>query len=310
MRTGAALRLLLLALAALIVSPAIAEVRAVDDAGATVVLAAPAKRIVTLAPHAAELVYAAGAGERIVGVIQGTDYPAATARLPVVGDAAALDLERIVALAPDLIVTWPWTTPAQVAVLRTRGIAIFDAAPRAIAGIAADIERIGALTATGTPAAAAAQAFRARIAGLRAGGNDAAPLRVFYQVSDSPLFTLGGQHLVSQAIERCGGRNVFSGLSIPAPQVSIEAVLAADPQVILAGTDDARRPAWLDEWKRWRDLAAVRGGNLFVVDANLLHRPGPRFADGLAQLCARLDDARRAIAQHSHNGREAVNGRK
>jgi iron complex transport system substrate-binding protein len=110
---------------------------------------------------------------------------------------------------------------------------------------------------------------------------------------------------VSQAIARCGGANVFGDLSIPAPQVSLEAVLAADPQAIVAGTDFARRPAWLDAWSRWPALAAVRYGNLFVVDANLLHRPGPRFVDGVVQLCRALDDARRAIATYNRRAGSA-----
>jgi iron complex transport system substrate-binding protein len=121
----------------------------------------------------------------------------------------------------------------------------------------------------------------------------AEPLRVFYQVSDAPLFTLGGKHLVSRALALCGGRNVFADLALPAPQVSVEAVLAANPQVIVAGTADAQRPPWLDRWLEWPALDAVRRHSLFVVDANLLHRPGPRFVDGVAELCAALAQARR-----------------
>jgi iron complex transport system substrate-binding protein len=287
-------RWLLLALA-LIAAPAAAQVTVVDDTGAPVTLAAPARRIVALAPHATELVYAAGAGERIVGVVKGSDYPPDARKLPVVGDAAALDLERIVMLAPDLIVTWPWTMPAQVAWLRARRIAVFEADARTPDGIADDIERIGALAGTQASATPAANALRARIA--RLAQRDAAgdpPLRVFYQVSDAPLYTLGGRHLVSEAIAQCGGRNVFSALTLPAPQVGVEAVLAADPQVIVAGTDGAKRPAWLDRWGQWPALDAVRRHALYVVDANLLHRPGPRFVDGIAQLCDALADARRA----------------
>jgi len=292
-------RLLLSAL--LVAMPAHAAVRVVDDTGASVALAAPATRIITLAPHAAELVYAAGAGARVVGVMKGSDYPPAVAELPVIGDVAALDLEKIVMLAPDLIVTWPWTTPAQVAWLRARGVAVFEADAHTIDGIATDIERIGALSGTDAAARAAALKFRTRVAQLARDGRDGAPLRVFYQVSGVPMFTLGGRHLVSQAIARCGGENVFAGLTIPAPQVSVEAVLAANPQVIIAGTDDARRPAWLDDWSRWPALDAVRHHALFVVDANLLHRPGPRFVDGIAQLCGTLADARRAMAADAYN---------
>jgi iron complex transport system substrate-binding protein len=297
----AALTTWLLLSALLVAAPAGADVRVVDDTGATVALAAPATRIITLAPHAAELVYAAGAGARVVGVMKGSDYPPAVAELPVIGDVAALDLEKIVMLAPDLIVTWPWTTPAQVAWLRARGVAVFEADAHTIDGIATDIERIGALSGTDAAARAAAMQFRTRVAQLARDGRDGAPLRVFYQLSGVPLFTLGGRHLVSQAIARCGGENVFAGLTIPAPQVSVEAVLAANPQAIIAGTDDARRPAWLDDWSRWPALDAVRHHALFVVDANLLHRPGPRFVDGIAQLCGTLADARRAMAADAYN---------
>lgn len=302
----AALTTRLLLSALLVAMPARAAVRVVDDSGATVALAAPATRIITLAPHAAELVYAAGAGARVVGVMKGSDYPPAVTELPVIGDVAALDLEKIVMLAPDLIVTWPWTTPAQVAWLRARGVAVFEADAHTIDGIATDIERIGTLSGTGAAARAAATRFRMRVAQLARDARDGVPLRVFYQISGVPLFTLGGRHLVSQAIARCGGENVFAGLTIPAPQVSVEAVLAANPQAIIAGTDDARRPAWLDDWSRWPALDAVRHHALFVVDANLLHRPGPRFVDGIAQLCGTLAHARRAMAADAYNVRRAA----
>jgi len=282
----------LLALAALAATLAHAGISVVDDSGATVNLRTPARRIVTLAPHAAELVFAAGAGRAIVGVIKGTDYPQAATSLPIVGDAVALDLERITSLAPDLIVTWPWTTPAQVNWLRDRGIAVFQADARTVGAIAEDIERIGVLTGTESDASVAAAKLRARIAALGP-HTSGEPLRVFYQVSDVPLFTLGGQHLVSKAIALCGGRNVFDELTIPAPQVGVEAVLAADPQVIVAGTADAKRPDWLDRWNAFASVAAAQRKALYVVDANLLHRPGPRFVDGVAQLCAALADARR-----------------
>jgi iron complex transport system substrate-binding protein len=94
---------------------------------------------------------------------------------------------------------------------------------------------------------------------------------------------------------------VFAGLTMPAPQVSIEAVLAADPQVIIAGTDDARRPRWLDAWLRWPRLAAVSHHALYTVDANLLHRPGPRFVDGVEALCRTLAGARRTLREGAYN---------
>jgi iron complex transport system substrate-binding protein len=269
-----------------------AAIRVTDDTGAVVQLSAPARRIVSLAPHATELLFAAGAGERVVGVVAGSNFPPEAARLPVIGDVFALDLERIVALKPDLIVTWPYTTTPQVAMLRDRGIAVFTTDPRTIDGIAADLERLGELAGTRFEAQRAATAFRAAIADATRTVAQRRRLRVFYQIWDTPVFTIGGGSLITQAIAACGGDNVFARLALPAPTVSVEAVLAGRPDVIVAGTDGAARPPWLDAWTRWRELPAARDGNLFVVDANLLHRPGPRFAEGVAQLCGVLGRAK------------------
>jgi iron complex transport system substrate-binding protein len=165
--------------------------------------------------------------------------------------------------------------------------------PTTIAGIATDIERLGALAGTESAASARARAFRARLERLALRRGAAREVRVFYEIWNEPLYTIGGKHLISEAIRMCGGENVFASLMLPAPGVSVEAVLAARPEAIIAGADGGVRPRWLDEWKRWTSLPAVALGNLYTVDANLLHRPGPRFLDGMEGLCAALDDARR-----------------
>jgi len=290
-----------LALAALIAglgAPAgAAPVAAVDATGASIELASPARRIVSLAPHATELLFAAGAGERIVGVLAPADWPPEAARVPRVGTAAGLDLERIVALKPDLAVAWPYLAPAHIERLRAMGIAVFVSDPRTPAAIAVDLERLGTLAGTRASAERAAAAFRARLSALGSHERGAAKLSVFYEIWHQPLYTVGGRHLITAAIRLCGGENVFGALAAPAPAVGIEDVLAARPEAIIAGTDNAVRPVWLDEWKRWRELPAVARGNLFVVDANLLHRAGPRFAAGAEQLCAALDRARENLGR-------------
>jgi len=268
--------------------PVVAE----DATGATIALAAPARRIVSLAPHATELLFAAGAGDRIVGVLAPADWPPEAAGLVRVGTAAGLDLERIVALKPDLVVVWPYLAPAQIERLRAIGIPIFVSDPRMPAAIADELERLGTLAGTAAQAADAAATFRARLAVLEHHAVTTPKLAVFYEIWDQPLYTVGGGHLISAAIRLCGGENVFARLSQPAPAVGVEDVLAARPEAIIAGTDDAVRPSWLDGWKRWRELPAIVHGNLFVVDANLLHRAGPRFVAGAEQLCAALDRAR------------------
>ncbi len=278
---------------ALAAASAAEDVATRDDTGATIALEAPARRIVSLAPNATELLYAAGAGARIVGVVATSDWPPAAKALPRVGDAHALDLERIVALAPDLVVTWPYTSAGEVGTLRARGIPVFTVDPSTIDGIADDLERLGALAGTGSMAASAAGGFRAQLARLRTQYGGAPRVRVFYQIWNAPLYTIGGRHLITQALAVCGGENVFAALSTPAPLVSIEAVLAARPDAIIAGADRAVRPTWLDEWKRWTTLPAVARGHLYTVDADLLHRAGPRFVDGMEALCRTLADARR-----------------
>ena len=270
-----------------------AAVRAVDDAGVEVVLERPAQRIVSLAPHATEMLFAAGAGSALVGAVAHSDWPPAARAVPRVGDAAALDLERIAALSPDLVIAWPYTAPPQLAALRAQKVAVFVSDPKTIAAIADDIEKLGTLAGSRGIATVAAGAMRDRVAALTAKYQGAPPLRVFYEVWNEPLYTIGGRHLISQAIAACGGENVFASLAIPAPSVTVEAVVAAAPDVIVGGDDVGKRPPWLDDWKRWPNIPAVRNGNLFGADGNLLHRPGPRFVDGVAALCADFETARR-----------------
>jgi iron complex transport system substrate-binding protein len=269
-----------------------APVSAVDANGVRIELAAPAARIVSLAPHATELLFAAGAGKSVVGVLSPADWPREAKRVPRIGDAAGLDLERIVALKPDLAVVWPYLAPGEVEQLRALGVPIFVSDPRTPEAIAEDLERLGVLAGTGELAAQAAAAFRARLTLLAQRGGAAPKVSVFYEIWPRPLYTVGGKHLITAMLGLCGGENVFGRLAAPAPAVGIEDVLAARPEAIVAGTDGAVRPAWLDEWRRWSDIPAVARGNLFVVDANLLHRPGPRFIEGAEELCVALDRAR------------------
>ena len=269
-----------------------ASVMVIDSAGARVELAAPAQRIVSLAPHATELLFAAGAGKQVIGVITPADWPAEAAVLLRVGDSRAIDLERIADLRPDLVVAWPYVAPAQLEHLRDLGLAVYLSDPHTPEEIADDLERLGTLAGTRESALRAAAVYRARLAAVRARERSMPKVRVFYEIWHLPLYTVGGKHLISAAIDLCGGENVFAALKLPAPSVSIEAVLAAAPEAIVAGTDGALRPTWLDAWAPWRSVPAVARGNLLVVDANLLHRAGPRFIDGVEQLCMALDRAR------------------
>ncbi|MEJ8796097.1 cobalamin-binding protein [Trinickia caryophylli] len=280
-------------------SAAQAAVSVVDDAGDTVTLPAPARRVVSLAPHGTELVYAAGGGATLVGAVSYSDYPPEAKALPRVGSNTALDLERIVALKPDLIVVWRHGNDGrQVDRLRTLGIAVFHSEPRKVGDVATDLERLGTLLGTEATAHEAAARFRERIAALRTRYAAAAPVSVFYQVWDRPLMTLNGSHVVSDAIALCGGRNVFAGLAPRVPTVSVEAVVAADPEAIVTAHAGATAPAAdaplpdLAMWRAWPRLTAVERGNLFSIDGDLINRPGPRLADGIDELCRDLERAR------------------
>lgn len=270
-----------------------APVTVVDDAGRKVTLKAPAQRVISMAPHATELLFAAGGGARVVGAMNYSDYPEAAKSIPLVGSNSQIDMERVLALRPDLIVVWhTGNTARQIAQIESLGVPVFHSEPRRLAQVAENIERLGRLLGTVPAAQAAAGAYRAKLAGLEARYGKRPPVTVFYQIWDQPLYTLNDAQIASDAIRVCGGRNVFGGLKVVAPEVSLEAVIAADPEAIMAGKRyDPANPG-LKLWEPYRSMTAVKRGNLLTVDGELLTRPGPRTIDGAQQLCEALDAVR------------------
>ena len=271
-------------------APVRAEVRVVDDEGVTLVLPAPAQRIVSIAPHLTELLFAAGAGSRVVAVSDWSDYPAAAQGLPRIGDAVRLDLERIVALKPDLVVVWAnGSAPLQLARLRAAGLPVYSSAGRDLAHIAATLRALGQLAGTGPAAEARAAAFEHELAALRAQYSQRPPLRVVYQIWAEPLMTVNGAHPISEALTLCGAHNVFAPLPQLVPQVSAEAVLAAQPDAIVTGRLAPGKPDGLD---RWRHLRSLQGTALLTVNPDTLHRATDRMAQGVRELCVSLDTVR------------------
>ena len=277
--------------------PATATVSAIDDAGQTVTLAQPARRVVSLAPHVTEMLFAAGAGDRIVGTVNYSDYPPQARAIARGGDNKALDLERIAALKPDLIVVWRHgNAQKQADRLRALGIPLFYSEPRRLAAIPDNIEKLGTLLGTEATARRAADGFRQQVETLRKTYAARPPVTVFYQVWQQPLMTLNGQHLVSDMLALCGGRNLFAAEAPLVPTVSVEAVIAGNPEaMVTAGMGATRSDQPLPDfemWRRWTQVTAVARNNLFVIDGDLLNRAGPRVAQGAAQLCQDLDTAR------------------
>lgn len=268
-----------------------AAVTVQDDAGKTITLDQPARRIVSLAPHATELIFAAGGGDRIVGTVAYSDYPEAALKIPRVGDHHQIDLERVVALKPDLLVVWlHGSSERQLDSLHKLGIPFFFSEPKKLADIPDSIARLGKLMGTEQQADQVAAAERVRLAELAAKYRDRPPVRTFYQVWGKPVYTLNGKHIISDVLHLCGGVNVFADLAVTAPSVSTEAVLLANPEAMITG--DRKTTAGLEIWKQYPDLLAVKNGNLFSIDADLLNRAGPRLLDGAAFICEKLEQAR------------------
>jgi len=264
-----------------------------DDSGQTLTLPAPAQRAVALSPHLAELVFAAGAGSRLVGVMRYSDFPPEAARLPVIGDAFAINLEAIAALKPDLLLLWQsGVNPRQQQRLPALGLPIYRNEIHSVEGMAETLRRLGRLFGTESSAEAAAAQTEARWAALRARYAHRAPVRVFYQLWHDPLMTINRSHLIDQAITACGGINVFGQLPTLTPTVSWEAAVVANPQVVLTGSGP-EAPARLEAWQRFRQVEAVQRGLVIPLDGHRLARMTPPFVDGAQALCEVIDRARR-----------------
>lgn len=266
------------------------EVR--DDAGQVVALDAPARRVVTIAPHLAELVFAAGAGDRLVGVTRYSDFPPAAARLPVIGDAFAVNLEAVAALKPDLLLVWrSGVNPRQRERLRTLGVPVYESETTRVEQIAQTLRHLGALMGSSPAAEASALRTEQDWAALRRQFAGRPPVRVFYQLWHEPLMTVNHGHLIDQAIRACGGVNAFADQPGLTPTISWEAAVASNPQLVIA-TAARDEPARLEPWQRFTKVEAVRRGRLVVLDGHLLARMTPRFVDAARALCEAIDAAR------------------
>jgi iron complex transport system substrate-binding protein len=249
-------------------------------------------RVVTLAPHLAELVFAAGAGDTLVGVSAYSDFPAAVAGLPVIGDAFVVDQEQLALLKPDVLLAWQSGTPEHVVgELSDRGYRVEIIQTKRLADIGVALEKIGNILGTRTVAARAAGNFRNGLEQLADRYSTAEPIRVFYQIQKRPLYTISGDHYVSELIGLCGGQNIFSDLVNLAPLVAVEAVIERNPEILLVSSDSEEDA--LSEWDRWPDLAANRYSNRFVIQADEIGRPTPRVLLAGEALCKALQQGRR-----------------
>jgi len=273
---GAALALLSAALAA-------APVSVVDDSGTRIDLLQPARRVIALSPALTELAFAAGGGDRLVGIDTASDYPAASRSVPRVGNAAGIDLERIIALRPDLVLAWfSGNKPTDVARLRQLSIPVFLSEPRTLDDVPRSLRVMGMLLGSESAASAQAIAFDRRAAALRAGYAELRAVSVFVEIWHQPLMTVNGKHLVSDVLRACGARNIFAELQALAGPVSLERLLASNPDAILSATGFEEDVAL---WQRLRSLGAVRNAHVLKVDPDHLTRATPRILDAVEQIC-------------------------
>ncbi|MGO2089879.1 MAG: cobalamin-binding protein [Oceanisphaera sp.] len=246
-----------------------------------------ASRIISLAPHITEMLFAIGAEQQVVAVDDASDYPAAAKKLPKVANYRSLNMEQLLALEPDLVVAWGNAQQQMVQPLVQLGIQVFYSDPATFAKLNEELTQLGDLTGHSSQASKVASRYQQQIATLKQEYQDASPVTVFYQIARTPLMSANASTWMGQAVKLCGGVNIMAESPTPYPQVNTEQVLAQNPQVIVAKSADE-----LAHWQQWPDLQAVANAHLLTIDANLLHRFTPRTPKGIRQLCAQLDQAR------------------
>ena len=275
------------------VSPADSPIVLTDDTGQRVSLPHAARRIISLAPGATEMLFAVGAGGQLVATVEYSDEPPAAKQVPRIGDVTAVDIERLVAMHPDLVVVWPGGgNPAQIEKIAQLGIPIYRQQVNRFADLPVSLRRLGALTSDRSVADRAARSLDeslARLAHEYGGGKHPT---VLLEVWNRPIYTVGGTHLMSDALTLCGVRNVFGDLKELGPVVSTEAVIARNPDIIVAAAPPGEGASWLEEWKRFGSLNAVRNGRLISFEDQRLSRLGPSVVSATEGLCKALAAAK------------------
>jgi iron complex transport system substrate-binding protein len=265
--------------------------------GETLSLPAPAERIITLAPNLAELVFAAGAGERLKAVVEYSDFPDQVKQIPRIGDAFRIDLERIIELVPDLVIAWKSGNP-QTALqkLEQLGIKVWQVEITRPEEIADAVENISRAAGTQAIGQAAARQLRSKLADLRQQNADKFPVEYFYQIAPRPLYTINGRHIISRSLEVCGGSNIFAELPTLAPQISRESVILANPRAMIA-PEIAGDPPALAVWQDWPRLQAVQNRTMLYLPADEISQATPRLLDSIDLACKLLDKVRGTTQQ-------------
>ena len=284
-------RLLLITLS-LFATALSAEILVTDDLGNSLRLEKPATRIVSLAPHLTELVYAAGAGDQLAAVVSFSDYPAEALQLPIIGSYKKINYESLIALQPDLVLVWNSGNGPEIAErVKALGLTVYINEPQQLTDIAHSVQQIGILSGTQAHAEPAAEAFLKAYQALEV-NRTKPPINVFLQLWNEPAMTVNGSHIMSDVISLCGGVNIFADALPLIPRINMESVVRRNPDVIVATGMADERPEWLDKWAIWEEMSAVKFNDLRSIDPDFISRHTPRILVGAAQLCGYLDKAR------------------
>ena len=265
-----------------------------DDFNRIITLPAPANRILSLGPHITENLFSAGAGDKVVGVVEYSDYPPQARRIQSIGGGyAQINLEAVIALAPDLVVAWQTAGNREsLEKIVDLGFPVYYSEPRDFDDIIENIEELALLAGSRARMHPPAARLREELARVRARFGAKSTQTVFYQIWRNPLMTVNGDHLISRALELCGARNVFADLPIIAPRVSVESVIQANPDIIIASRGDGWTPD-MSAWKKWHSLAVVARDGFVFVDGNVMHRHTARMIMSIRGLCEQIDRVRR-----------------
>lgn len=260
----------------------------------------PPGRVVTLAPHITEMMFAAGAGESVVGTVVSSNYPAAARALPKVGDGVAgINAEMLARLAPDLVLAWheSGAVKAVAPLLERLRIDVGFLAPARLDDIPDQIERLGKRLGTTEQAGRTADALRGELRELRGRYAHLPPVSVFIEIGHSPMYAAGKDTLLNDALRTCGGVNIFQDGPLAALPIGVERILAERPDVILAAAptpQDERRAR--EQWASL-GLAPETGSHVYGIDPDTLFRPGPRLIEATGGLCEKLEHARKGRGQ-------------
>lgn len=251
------------------------------------------QRIVSLAPHITEILFAVGAGSEIVGVVEYSDFPEAAKQIQTIGNSERINYEQILALRPTLVVAWQSGNGEEgIARMRELGLNVFSYEPQTMEDVAESLRVIGELSGHSQQGEEQADLFMQRLDQLKLSYSNVEKIRVFYQLGDEPHMTLNGEHLVSDVIELCGGENIFANAIPLVPRISVESVVRLNPAVIIGPSKAQELPDWLSNWRQWPSIQAAQKNSLFSVDPDFMHRHSPRILDGAEQICGILEKVR------------------